>query len=70
MIHATGTWATFGPEAGFAGREAPHDALVAKEPKEGARGGTMVSPTLNGEDAVIMWRESAPSALEREEQAS
>ena len=43
---ATGTWATFGPEAGFAGREAPHDALVAKEPKEGARGGTMGSPAL------------------------
>ncbi|MGH3110682.1 MAG: hypothetical protein ACRDQT_07175, partial [Gaiellaceae bacterium] len=67
---ASETWVTYRPEAGFAGREAMHDALAPGEPKAGARGGTMGSPTLNGEDAPIMWRESAPSALEREEQAS
>jgi hypothetical protein len=34
------------PEAGYAGREASRDVPRSPEQKEGARGGTMGSPTL------------------------
>jgi hypothetical protein len=37
----------FRPEAGFAGREASRIALASSARKEGARGGTMGSPTQN-----------------------
>jgi hypothetical protein len=38
------TYATYWPEAGFAGREASRTALPSPARKEGARGGTMGSP--------------------------
>jgi hypothetical protein len=37
---------SFGAEAGSAGREASRNVLRSREPKEGARGGTMDSSAL------------------------